>query len=97
MARSPSKPKQPGAGSAKPGADPAIQAMTFEAAMEALEAITDRIESGEIGLEQSLTEYERGMRLIARCREVLDKAEHRVAELSMPPARAMPPARDSRS
>jgi len=65
--------------------DPAIASLSFEKAMEALESITDRIESGEIGLEQSLTEYERGMKLIARCREILDRAEHRVVELTTPP------------
>jgi exodeoxyribonuclease VII small subunit len=75
-------------------ADPEAAAMTFEHAMQALEAITDRIESGEIGLEQSMAEYERGMRLIARCREVLDTAEQRVAELSPPPH--TPPGRDAR-
>lgn len=92
MART-SKPKAPEHPTL--GDDPGIAAMSFEAAMEALEEITDRIESGEIGLEQSLAEYERGMRLIARCREMLDKAEHRVAELSMPPG--SPPGRDARS
>jgi exodeoxyribonuclease VII small subunit len=82
---------------AKPtaAADPETASMTFEHAMQALEAITDRIESGEIGLEQSMAEYERGMRLIARCREVLDTAEQRVAELSPPPH--TPPGRDARS
>ncbi len=74
-------------------ADAQITALSFESAMEALEAITDKIESGEIGLEQSLTEYERGMKLIARCREILDRAEQRVAELTMPPGNS---SRDTR-
>jgi exodeoxyribonuclease VII small subunit len=86
-----SKAKQPAL-----AADPeAASAMSFEHAMAALEAITDRIESGEIGLEQSMAEYERGMRLIARCREVLDTAEQRVAELSPPPTTSA--GRDTRS
>jgi exodeoxyribonuclease VII small subunit len=59
-----------------------IERMTFEQAVELLESINDRIESGEIGLEQSLAEYERGMRLIAHCRRILDRAEERMAELT---------------
>lgn len=65
----------------QPETDP-IEQMTFEQAVELLESINDRIESGEIGLEQSLAEYERGMRLIAHCRRILDRAEQRMAELT---------------
>lgn len=56
--------------------------MTFEQAVELLESINDRIESGEIGLEQSVAEYERGMRLIKHCRAIIDRAEERIAELT---------------
>jgi exodeoxyribonuclease VII small subunit len=62
--------------------DPASPAPTFEQAVQALEKIIERIESGEIGLEQSIAEYERGVALIRRCREVLDRAEQRVEELT---------------
>ena len=92
MARA-AKPKSPTNREPTLGADPEISALPFEGAMEALEAITDKIESGEIGLEQSLSEYERGMKLIARCREILDRAEQRVTELTMPPG---PSPRDLR-
>ncbi|MFG0273543.1 MAG: exodeoxyribonuclease VII small subunit [Phycisphaerales bacterium] len=57
--------------------------VSFEEAIERLEAIIDRIERGEVGLEESLSEYERGVGLIRRCREVLDTAEQRIAELSV--------------
>ena len=62
-----------------------VERLTFEQAVESLESINDRIESGEIGLEQSLAEYERGMKLIAHCRRILDRAEQRIAELTPPP------------
>jgi len=55
---------------------------TFEQALEQLEGIIDRIESGEVGLEQCLTEYEQGMKLIAQCRKTLDTAEKRITELT---------------
>lgn len=62
----------------KPDKEP----IAFEKAMEQVEAITERIESGEIGLEQSIAEFEKGMDLIARCREMLQNAEQRVEEVT---------------
>ncbi len=50
--------------------------------MDELESIVQRIERGEIGLEESLAQYERGVKLINRCKEVLSQAEQRVEELS---------------
>ena len=67
-------------------ADPA--GLTYEQAMAELELIIDRIESGEIGLEESLAAYERGVALRARCQEILDRAEQRVSELTPPKAGA---------
>ncbi len=55
--------------------------LSFEAALERLEGIVQRIESGDVGLEQAITEYEQGMALIRRCKEVLARAEQRVEEL----------------
>jgi exodeoxyribonuclease VII small subunit len=55
---------------------------SFETQLEELEKIIERIEAGEIGLEASIAEYERGVGLIRRCREVLTKAEQRVEELN---------------
>ncbi|MEM1329705.1 MAG: exodeoxyribonuclease VII small subunit [Planctomycetota bacterium] len=56
-------------------------ALGFEQAMEQLESLIERIESGEIGLEASIHEYERGTRLVARCREVLDAAELKIEQI----------------
>ena len=57
--------------------DPAT--LSFEQATDELEAIIARIESGEIGLEESLGEWRRGGTLLKRCREVLEKAEKELA------------------
>ncbi len=59
-----------------------IEKLSFEQSLEALEAIIERIETGEVGLEQSLNEYEEGSKLVKRCRAILDKAEKRIAELT---------------
>lgn len=54
---------------------------TFEEALEQLEELTRQIEQGEIGLEESITKYEEGMKLVQHCRDVLGKAEHKIEQL----------------
>ena len=56
--------------------------LSFEQAIDRLEDIVEQIESGEVGLEQALTQYEQGQALIKRCRGILDQAERRIAELT---------------
>lgn len=57
------------------------ETMTYEEAVAQLESILEKIESGEIGLEASIQEYERGVGLIKRCRAILDQAEQRIEHL----------------
>lgn len=54
----------------------------FEAALKKLEKLTEEIERGEIGLEESIAKYEEGMALVGQCREILTRAEQRITELS---------------
>ncbi len=51
---------------------------SFEDALQELEQILAEIESGEMGLEQSLVKYERGNFLIQHCRSVLSSAEKQI-------------------
>jgi exodeoxyribonuclease VII small subunit len=60
----------------------AKEKMTFEQALENLEKIVAQIESGQIGLEESITRYEEGIRLIQQCRAILDAAEKRIQLLA---------------
>ncbi|MEX0886941.1 MAG: exodeoxyribonuclease VII small subunit [Phycisphaeraceae bacterium] len=62
--------------------DKAVKQMKFDEALAELEALVERIESGEVGLEEALKQYERGIALIDRCRTVLGAAEQRIAELT---------------
>ncbi len=57
--------------------------LSYEQAIEQVEAIADKIEAGEIGLEDSVEQYERGVVLIKHCRSILDKAETRVKKLAL--------------
>jgi exodeoxyribonuclease VII small subunit len=63
-------------------ADHAQPPLSFEQAIEKLETMIDAIESGEVGLEDAISRYEQGQRLVKRCRAILDQAEQRIAELS---------------
>lgn len=64
------------------------QPKSFEDAVGELEQILSEMERGEVPLEQSLTRYERGNYLLQYCRQVLNKAEQQIEELS----KAEPPA-----
>jgi exodeoxyribonuclease VII small subunit len=66
----------------EPVPNPNPHEMDFERAVAEVEKIIERIESGEVGLEQSIAEYERGVAMIRRCRQVLERAEQRVEELT---------------
>ncbi len=50
----------------------------FEAALEELEGIVERMEDGDQNLERSLADFERGVRLARQCQKALDEAEHKV-------------------
>jgi exodeoxyribonuclease VII small subunit len=56
-------------------------ALSFEGAMERLEGIVDRLESGELPLEDALAAFEEGVALSRRCAIELDGAERRIEVL----------------
>lgn len=55
--------------------------LSFESALERLEEITDQLESGELGLDDSLRLYTEGIALAQRCNQQLSSAEEKVAKL----------------
>ncbi|MDE2406269.1 MAG: exodeoxyribonuclease VII small subunit [Xanthomonadaceae bacterium] len=56
----------------------------FEQSMQALEALVEKMETGEMTLEESLTAYERGVGLYRQCQGTLEQAELRVRLLTDP-------------
>jgi len=64
----------------------------FETALDALEQLVEKMERGEMTLEESLAAYERGVGLYRHCQQALEQAELRVRLLSDPdnPAAAEP-------
>ena len=54
---------------------------TFEAALKQLEEIVQRLEKGELALEESLKLYEDGIRLSRLCHAKLEEAEGKIETL----------------
>lgn len=65
----------------KPQTPPDITAMSFEDAMKALEGIVDRLDRGDVPLEQSIAIYEQGAALQKHCEAKLREAEMRVEKI----------------
>ncbi len=55
--------------------------VSYEAAMQELEALTLKMESGQLPLEQLLAGYSRGAELLAYCRAQLDAVEQQIKVL----------------
>jgi exodeoxyribonuclease VII small subunit len=53
----------------------------FEEAMKELEALVQKMERGDLRLEESLQVFERGIALAQQCRQSLEKAELKVQNL----------------
>ena len=53
----------------------------FEAALAELEALVERMDTGQLPLEASLEAYQRGISLLKYCEKVLSAAEQRVKVL----------------
>lgn len=52
--------------------------VSFESALQQLEQIVNRLESGELPLEEALNEFERGVQLARTGQQTLQQAEQRV-------------------
>ena len=50
----------------------------FETAMEELEKVVERLESGELSLEDSLAAFEDGIRLVKFCNQKLTEVEKKI-------------------
>ena len=60
-----------------------IAALPFEAAMKELETIVDKLEKGQVALEESIAIYERGEALKAHCERLLKSAEARIEKITL--------------
>ena len=59
-----------------------IEKMSFEEALAALEDVVNRLEGGQVPLEQSIALYERGDALKKHCEAKLGEAELKVEKIT---------------
>lgn len=53
----------------------------FESSLRELEQLVEKMEQGDLSLEQSLQDFERGIKLTRHCQQALQEAEQKVAIL----------------
>ena len=53
----------------------------FEKALAELESLVEKLESGELALDESLGDFKRGVELTRQCQAVLDRAQQTVQKL----------------
>jgi exodeoxyribonuclease VII small subunit len=64
---------------------PPDESRTFEAALRELEARVQKLESGDLPLDDALRLFEEGVGLVRECHERLDAADARIVNLSTHP------------
>ncbi len=60
---------------------PSVEELSFETALKELEGIVEKLESGDVPLEESIRIYERGSALKTHCLGKLKKAQLRVEQI----------------
>jgi exodeoxyribonuclease VII small subunit len=79
MAARKAKPRGPGAELAGGvPSEPAASEVGFEQALERLESLVERLDDGDLPLEQALAAFEEGVALTRHCAQQLESAERRV-------------------
>ena len=53
----------------------------FESNLENIDEIIEKLENGELSLENSIKEYEKAMKLIKSSSEILDRAEGKIIKV----------------
>lgn len=57
--------------------------LTFEEGMAALEALVEKMNGGELDLEQSMKAYEEGMALVSQLQAMLDAHRKKIEQIDM--------------
>lgn len=63
----------------------ANKAMSFESAIERLEEIVRKLESGDASLDESIKLYSEGVELVGKCNKKLDDTELKIKLLTIGP------------
>lgn len=73
--------KSSSSSAASPHSQPPASPANYEAALAELESLVERMESGQLPLDQLLDNYQRGAELLAFCRNRLQAVEAQVKVL----------------
>ena len=55
--------------------------MDFEKSMKELEEIVEKLERGDLNLDESVAEFEKGMKISKECNKILENAEKKITIL----------------
>lgn len=58
------------------------KAIDFEKSLKQLESLVDKLEKGDLTLEDSLKNFEQGVKLTRECQQALQTAEQKISVLS---------------
>lgn len=64
------------------GGETSIASLSFDELLERLENVVQQLESDELTLDQSIDTFEHGVRLAARCQQLLSDAELRISQIT---------------
>ncbi|WP_370574859.1 exodeoxyribonuclease VII small subunit [Methanomethylovorans sp.] len=66
---------------ASPNEEGMVEGLSFENALEKLEGLVEKLEKGNLTLDESLETFEQGMKFARVCSQKLSKAESRIEQL----------------
>ena len=58
-----------------------LEGLSFEETLAELESVVEKLESGTLDLDQTVSLYQRGRALASRCQQLLDAVELRIQQL----------------
>jgi len=62
-------------------ADKELKDYSYEEAMEKLEDILSKMDRGEVPLDESMKNFEEGMKLIKHCEDIINSYERRITKI----------------
>ena len=65
-----------------PAEDYSYEEYSYEKAIEKLEEILNKLDGGQLPLEESMDKFEEGMKLVLHCEEILKAYERRITKLT---------------
>ncbi len=65
-----------------PNSDPCGEEPTFESGLAELQTLVRELEEGSLGLDDSIARFERGISILRRCYQALERAEQKIELLT---------------